>query len=451
MSDSGTIPFQKPAKEIRTETQLDASGTDHSKTSDHVDPAELKSVACMRGERVAFTGTLASMTHAKAADLVQQHEGEAVQHVGRNTTLLVVGEEGWPLEEDGTPAAKLQQAIKLRSQGADIRILKESEWLHALGLQAESSDIRRLYTPAMLSKVLGWSVHQIRKWERAGFIRPVKRVYRLPYFNFQEVTRARRLVTLLSQGIDGKQLQASLDRLKALLREADCALDQLEVFDGGKLLVYRDRFSPIESTTGQRLMDFRDLEQQTSSANHDSGLALVPWQEAVNVDSHSTQAEPHQPLDWFVEGCRALEGDDLPLAIDYFRKALLRNPNDAEAHFQLADALYRSGNVDGAFERYSSAIEQDQHYIEAWTQLGCLHAENGQPEQALQAFDEALELHPEFAEPHIHKAEVLHEMDRTDEAIDHWTLYLEHEPRGSWNELARQRLRQLGFPVEETT
>ena len=59
---------------------------------------------------MAFTGTLASMTHAQAADLVARHGGSAGEHVTRQTSLLVVGEEGWPLEEDGQPSVKLLQA-----------------------------------------------------------------------------------------------------------------------------------------------------------------------------------------------------------------------------------------------------------------------------------------------------------------------------------------------------
>ena len=53
--------------------------------------------SCLRGDRVSFTGTLASMTHRQAHELVAQHGGEATAHVSKQTTMLVVGEEGWPL------------------------------------------------------------------------------------------------------------------------------------------------------------------------------------------------------------------------------------------------------------------------------------------------------------------------------------------------------------------
>lgn len=69
----------------------------------------LQGSPALQGERVVFTGTLASMTHQKAWEFVEQHGGQAAQHVSRQTTLLVVGEEGWPLEADGSPSVNLSQ------------------------------------------------------------------------------------------------------------------------------------------------------------------------------------------------------------------------------------------------------------------------------------------------------------------------------------------------------
>ncbi|MFO1093740.1 MAG: hypothetical protein U0992_10580 [Planctomycetaceae bacterium] len=156
----------------------------------------LASSPALAGERVAFTGTLASMTHAQAAELVERHGGMATEHVSRQTTMLVIGEEGWPLDDDGHISVKLQLAQRWRDAGAELRVVNESDWLLLLGLTERRDEIRRLHTPAMLSQLLDVSVHVIRGWERAGLIRPVKRVYRLPYFDFQEVTSARRLSQL---------------------------------------------------------------------------------------------------------------------------------------------------------------------------------------------------------------------------------------------------------------
>src|SRR5579864_2514997 len=83
----------------------------------------------LAGEHVSFTGTLASMTHKEAHARVVECGGTAAEHVSRQSTMLVIGEEGWPLEADGKPSVKLQHAQKLNAEGLDIRIVNESEWL----------------------------------------------------------------------------------------------------------------------------------------------------------------------------------------------------------------------------------------------------------------------------------------------------------------------------------
>ena len=125
---------------------------------------------------MAFTGTLASMTHAQAAELVTEHGGSATEHVSRQTTMLVVGDEGWPLDDSGRISVKLQQIERWQRDGSDVRTINEADWLLLLGLTERRDEIRRLYTPAMLSQLLDVSVHVTRGWERAGTMHPVKEV-----------------------------------------------------------------------------------------------------------------------------------------------------------------------------------------------------------------------------------------------------------------------------------
>lgn len=125
----------------------------------------LESSPALQGERLSFTGTLASLTHRQAMDLAEQHGGATTHSVSKQTSMLVVGEEGWPLETDGKPSVKLQQVTEWRLQGLDIKVVPESKWLHLLGLEERRRDVHRLLTPAMLSQSLNVSVGLIRHWE----------------------------------------------------------------------------------------------------------------------------------------------------------------------------------------------------------------------------------------------------------------------------------------------
>lgn len=398
----------------------------------------LASSPALAGERVAFTGTLASMTHAQAAQLVEAHGGTASEHVSRQTTMLVIGEEGWPLDDDGHVSFKLEQAQHWRDSGVELRFVNESDWLLLLGLTERRDEIHRLHTPAMLSQLLDVSVHVIRGWERAGLIRPVKKVYRLPYFDFQEVTSARRLCQLLEAGVSRREIEDNLSQLPAVQRGDQRPLEQLEILARNAHVVVRDEHGLKSPATGQRLIDFEPAEQAESTEQRpDVGEAPALIRLLPRADR---PAEQDIECDWYVEGCRRYAEGDFNEAAAMLRLSLMQDPHNAEAHFHLAECLYREDNLAGALERYYAAVEQDRDYLEAWTQIGCLHRELGELESALDAFDIAMEVHPEYPDAHFQKAETLAELGHVAEAVPYWRRYLTYDSRGPWAELARQRL-----------
>jgi tetratricopeptide (TPR) repeat protein len=384
----------------------------------------------LAGERVTFTGVLASMTHAQAAELVGQHGGEATTHASRQTTILVVGEEGWPLESDGKPSQKFQQVVEWRAQGTPIRVLRESEFLHLLDLSDRRSDVHRLYTPAMLGEMLDLPVALIRRWERVGLLRAAKRVLRLPYFDFQEVARLRRLAELLDAGVPREELEASLASLSELFPEAGGPKANLALLARDSRVFLRDERSLIEPLSGQRVFDFDEEESQS-----ESHAAILPLAISPTLDLPATSA-----AEWFSRGCSQLEEGHANEAVEAFRMSLMLKPGDAECQFCLADALYRAGNAAAALERYYAVVETDRKYLEAWTQIGCLHAEREEFDAAISGFRIALDLHADYPDAHLHLAEALHAVGRADEAEPHWRQYLEFDRRGPWADLARQRL-----------
>ena len=389
----------------------------------------------LEGERVALTGTLASMTHAQAADLITQHSGVATEHVSRHTTLLVVGEEGWPLEEDGQPSVKLQQVERLQAEGVTIRVLNESDWLHALGLTEQHAEVRRLYTPAMLSGLLKVSVHLIRGWERLGLIRAVKRVFRLPYFDFQEVTSVRKLSELLNTGVSRRELEASLRSLPSVVRGDVRPLEQLEILASNARVLIRDEHGLLVPSTRQRLFTFE--EQRAHQAVPPETDREPPFQ--LRLD-RAWAPQTETAKEWFARGCEHYDSGELTEAIEAFRLALMAGPPTADLQFHLAEALSRANNPRGALERFYATVELDHDYLEAWTQIGSLHREVGEPEAALLAFDIALEVHPDYPDAVLQKAETLAELGRGNEAVVLWRRYLTFDSRGPWADLARQRL-----------
>ncbi len=432
----------------------------------HLSAAVGASSPCLACERVSFTGTLASMTHQQAHDLAQQHGGTATQHVSRQTTMLIVGEEGWPLEPDGHPSVKLQDASRLQQEGLPLRIVSESDWLRLLGLDGRCREVHALYTPAMLSRSLDVPIGTIRRWERLGLIRPVKKVFRLPYFDYAEAAGVRRLNELLNAGVSRSQLESSLAKIRHLLPGVERPLAQLNLLAQNSRLVARDDHGLFEPTTGQRCFDFSPAgrspalshagEESADVAADDDEQSVIAFRAAAPksggtvgstspIESDRSDARADWSSEqWFAEGCRHLDAHRPESAIEAFRLGLMNRPDSPEIHFHLAEALFRVGRADAALERYYAAVEGDHNYLEAWMQIGALLATRGELEPALDALRLALSVHADYPDAHWHAADVLLQLGRAEEAAYHWRSYLKFDTRGPWADEARQRLEEIG-------
>ena len=89
-------------------------------------PADSKALV---GKRVALTGRLAAMSRLDAVNLVRAHGGVFVSRLSRLTAILVVGQDGWPLQKDGRLTGNLRRAQALLRQGCPIAVLSEDEFL----------------------------------------------------------------------------------------------------------------------------------------------------------------------------------------------------------------------------------------------------------------------------------------------------------------------------------
>ncbi|QDT17872.1 tetratricopeptide repeat protein [Alienimonas californiensis] len=430
-----------PAEPAAAAEHVDGEeGRDEPVDSPSAEPAEPPPLA---GEVVAFTGTLASMTHAAAARLVDDLGGTFTEHLTRGTTLLVVGEEGWPLADDGAPTVKFRHAAEWNRTGeATVRLLAESDWLRLAGLSSPlggdlAAGVRRLYTPAMLSGLLDVTPGRIRSWARDGLIRPVKTVHRLPYFDFAEVARTRTLAKLLAAGVSKADLAAGLSALSEVFGEEAVAAGRLDLLARDGRLLIRDDAGLREPATGQRVLEFApDDPHRTGDAPDEPpspALLRLP-------DPDGGRAARRSAAEWLRLGVERLDADDPAAAEPALRACLAKEPTHPEAHFHLADALFRTGRPDAAAERYRAATEHDPRYLEAWVQLGCVRASGGEHRSAAAAFRTALEIHGDLPEAHFHLAESLHALG--DEGAEpHYRAYLAHDDRGPWAQLARARLK----------
>lgn len=386
----------------------------------------------LHGKRLALVGKLASMSKRDAAQLLRENGAVVVEKPNASVDLIVVGEDGLPLLELGDLDRFLDDATRQAAEQGQIEIIPETRLWQRLGMVEAESDAHRLYTPAMLADLLKVPVAVIRRWRRRGLIVPVREVRRLAYFDFQEVSTARRLAQMLAAGMSPQSIEKKLQRLGRLLPGVDRPLAQLSVIIEGKQILLRQGDGLIEPG-GQMRFDFEAAEHgESGSSASNSILSLA---EAPLPDELANSPDQIRRLAAELE-----EEGHLQTAVEMYRTALVAGGPVAEICFQLAELLYRLGDPHGARERYYMTIELDENYVEARANLGCVLAETGQLDLAVAAFEGALAYHGDYADVHYQLARSLDELDRTNEALLHWQSFLELSPDSPWAEEARERL-----------
>jgi tetratricopeptide (TPR) repeat protein len=291
----------------------------------------------------------------------------------------------------------------------------------------------------MLADLLGVSLATIRRWHRRGLIVPAREVHRLPYFDFQEVATARRLAELLAAGASPQAIERKLEKLSRYVPDVERPLAQLSVIVEGQQLLLRQEEGLVEPG-GQRRIDFDALETHGCAAPSDAGgshhgtLSLA--------DYLAEQPDLASPEEMIELAAGYEDNGHLESAAEMYRAALASGGPRPDICFQLAELLYRLGDISAARERYFMAIELDEDFVEARANLGCVLAETGELELAVAAFQGTLAYHPDYPDVHYHLARVLDDLGRSEAAELSWRRFLALSPNSPWADEARARLEQ---------
>lgn len=99
-------------------------------STDEFDPAHE-----FYAKTVVFTGPLHSMTRKEAMQKVVDVGGKCSKSVGRSVNFLVTGQQDFRRLTDGKTSSKMRKVTELISQGYDIEIIPESEFVRMLGIR----------------------------------------------------------------------------------------------------------------------------------------------------------------------------------------------------------------------------------------------------------------------------------------------------------------------------
>jgi tetratricopeptide (TPR) repeat protein len=344
---------------------------------------------------VAFTGRLACMTRAEAFEVVRSHGGTPSQAVTRQTNVLVVGELGWPLLDDGRPSNKLSRA---GSYG--IPVISERRFLEWIG-KAVPNSLHRTYSADQIAALSKLSSNTIDELVRFGLLDP-----RGGLFGFRDLASARQISKLFAQGIALSTIIRSVKEVRAWLPEADLSNMRLHPSHHAIEIV------------------------QPGGRTDKRGQFVLP----VNP--------PEQNADALFDQAQAAEdAGDIAEAERLYRVLMKCDPSDAAPPFNLGNMLRANGRKVEAEAAFGAATRTDPTFAEAWYNLSDLLDEQGRSEAAIDCLRKAIHAAPAYIDVMFNLALLLQRNNKHAEAAEYWRRYLANDAQSEWAARARRSLK----------
>ncbi|HWQ65454.1 MAG TPA: tetratricopeptide repeat protein [Methanospirillum sp.] len=102
--------------------------------------------------------------------------------------------------------------------------------------------------------------------------------------------------------------------------------------------------------------------------------------------------------------------------------------NEAAKYIEVGSDLQARGKLEDAIRAFDQAIEVDPYNDVAWNNKGTALVEQGQFDQAIAAFDQAVDINPNFEDAWVNKGIILKFQGKYDEAIEAFDRALEINP-----------------------
>jgi tetratricopeptide (TPR) repeat protein len=345
---------------------------------------------------VAFTGRLACMSRAEAFQVVRQHGGAPSQAVTKRTNVLIVGELGWPLLDDGRPSNKLSRAA---SYG--IPVVSERRFLEWIG-RSVPDGFQKTYSGEQLATLSKMSAETIQELAQFGLLDE-----RGGRFGFRDLASARQIAKLLADGVRLSEIIRGVSEIRKWL--PDVGLSNV-----------RFRAGP------RNTLEIEQLEGRTDKR----GQFLF----AIDGAQQS-------PDDLFGQAQTAEERGDIVEAERLYRLFMKSEPADASAPFNLGNMLRANGRYAEAEAAFKTATRVDPQFAQAWYNLGDLLDDQGRSEAAIECLRKALRVAPDYADAMFNIALLLQRKNQYAEAVGYWRRYLASDRQSEWATRARRSLK----------
>jgi tetratricopeptide (TPR) repeat protein len=336
------------------------------------------------------------MKRADAFALVAKHGGKPREGVTRKTDVLVVGELGWPLLDDGRPSNSLAQA---KSYG--IPVTSERQFLEWVG-QSVPDEQAKTYTAAQLASLAKLPPPVVDELTMFGLIEARGGLY-----GFRDLAAARQIASLFAAGTALSTITRSLSEIRKWL--PDVRLSNLKLFPESSDRLMVEQMQGRTDSRGQYMLD---------------------------VDAPTGDAEA-----MFVAAQAAEEAGDVATAERLYTRVMKLDRAEPTAAFNLGNVLRASGRNLEAEAAYSAAVKADPDFAAAWYNLADMLDDQRRTTEAIACLRRALDCDPAYLDAMFNLGLMLQRLERHAEAAQWWRRYLAVDASSPWAARARRALK----------
>jgi protein O-mannosyl-transferase len=130
-----------------------------------------------------------------------------------------------------------------------------------------------------------------------------------------------------------------------------------------------------------------------------TSFQIQTWKSTDSLAVHVLAIDPQSTVGNKITAAELSRAGHPRQAIPFYQAAMIRNPDDADLHMNLANAYYRTGQYQQAIPQYQAAISLPSNFrTSAMLDLGWTFVKSGQPALADQEFQQVLRSDPYNAE-----------------------------------------------------
>ncbi len=284
------------------------------------------------------------------------------------------------------------------------------------------------YSRQDVLRILHLRARQLSAWEKAGLVTATDQ------YTFEDLAQLRAVHKLRSTRITARNIRESVEAMRKCVGMANPLVETTAVGQGsrGSRLSFRYSGALVDPVTRQLAFDF-----EAAPERH---LSVVSNARAAAQDA-ATQADVQEMFQRAVQ----LEENPatLPDAAGLYREILDLRPNYAAAAINLGTIHYNLREHDQAEQLYRRATEADPDYALAFFDLGNVLDELKRLPEAIAAYERAIHLVPQYADAHYNLALALERQGHRRRALRHWLEYGRLDPVGPWAAHAKTQAKKI--------